>query len=272
MSNSKFILPPASTRWDRFGWIGTRIQRRPPRRCAVPHQTYRILYDSFLKILPTSTCWGWQPFPATAPDRFSDKARPILRVSTSQKPSRCCGLWVDRFEAGGDADHSVTSYSNTLANVHYYFALALADQGDSDAKGHFASARDTWIRIGGKQTARDKHHLAWLLATCPSEDIRDIESARWNSQCRRPSWRRTTPALWTTEALTRVLSDDTEQAMALLDRVKTLRGVWLDRDYFVLAMAQQRSQRPHRCGAVDQPRRGMDARAPTIQYRHPTTA
>jgi hypothetical protein len=45
----------------------------------------------------------------------------------------------------------------------------------------------------------------------------------------------------TTEALTSVFADETKQALALLDRAKTLRGNWIDRDWFVLAIAQHRS-------------------------------
>ncbi|MGI9429873.1 MAG: hypothetical protein ACR2NM_14520, partial [Bythopirellula sp.] len=149
---------------------------------------------------------------------------------------------VDRFENSEEIDNDATSYSNALANVHYFYALMLSDQ-QAEARQHFERALGTWMRVGDKQTARDKHHLAWLLATCPVKPVRDVNSSLKYAR-EATSLAPDNARFVTTHALASVLARDADEAFRLLDRAKLVRGEWIDRDFFVLAMALHLSGQP----------------------------
>ena len=131
------------------------------------------------------------------------------------------------------------NYFNELAHVHYQYAMALHEANHSAAAhDQFELARNIWIGIEQGRSASYSHELAWLLATCRSEPLRDFEaSQRYANEA--VELAPENPRYITTKALVSLLTGNVEQALQLLDQVNSLRGHWIDRDYFVLSMAKQ---------------------------------
>ena len=106
---------------------------------------------------------------------------------------------------------------------------------DQAARQQFQQARDRWMRIEQTRTAKDAHQLAWLLATCPIETVRDNEAAAiWAGQAVSLAPKNAT--YLTTRALISMLSGDPEAATNQLEQARSLRGGVVDRDEFVRAI------------------------------------
>ena len=68
-------------------------------------------------------------------------------------------------------------YQEEAAYVAYYHGTFLRTQDEPSAKEMFATARDLWIILADKRSATATERLAWLLATCPIEELRDTSTA-----------------------------------------------------------------------------------------------
>ncbi|WP_145384636.1 serine/threonine-protein kinase [Stieleria neptunia] len=145
---------------------------------------------------------------------------------------------IKRLESLIGIQGEVPRLVNALAHTHYRAGLMLADQNDLDAESQFGIARDLWIGIDGEGTASDADSLAWLLATCPTDSITDpAEARRYAKQAVKLAPEN--PRYLTTLALAAALEGEADAAIKSLQRCKTLRGHWVDRDLYVLAMAEQ---------------------------------
>ena len=137
----------------------------------------------------------------------------------------------DLIEAVGD----LPKYSSALGHVHYHYAVMLDALNDETARQQFQQARDRWMRIEQSRTAKDAHQLAWLLATCPIEAVRENGvAAIWAGQA--VSLSPGNPTYRTTQALISMLGDDLEAATNQLEQARSLRGGVVDRDEFVQAI------------------------------------
>ena len=87
------------------------------------------------------------------------------------------------------------------------------------------------------------HDLAWLLAICPLESIRDAEESLRLAQ-EAVELAPGNPHYLATLALANLLAGQPGQVTELLDESKSQRGHWIDRDFFVLAMAQHLAGQP----------------------------
>ncbi len=138
----------------------------------------------------------------------------------------------------------------------------LYDQEDAGAKEHFETARDLWLGLVEQRTASYTQQLARLLATCPLPSVVDLEAARQYAK-EAVDLAPENPEYITTYALACVLAGSTDQAFSLLDRSKQSRGEWIDRDLFVLAMAQQLD------GQSDQSRQSLQQAIQWMQKNRP---
>ena len=133
-------------------------------------------------------------------------------------------------------DDGTPRLHDARAGIHYRYGLALHERGDPQAKDQFQLARDTWMGIKEEQNSEYLWELAWLLATCPEQTIRDVETA--NQYAKRAVEIASDNCRYlTTLALTSLLRGDSAQCVTLLDRSRSVRGEWNDFDFFVLAMA-----------------------------------
>lgn len=158
---------------------------------------------------------------------------------------------IERLESLIEIQGTVPRLVNALAHAHYRDGLMLFGQDDLDAESHFRIARDHWIGIDEERTASYADSLAWLLATCPIDSIRDpIGARRYAEQAVKlaPDNAR----YLTTLALAATLEGKADEADNLLQRCKALRGNWVDRDLFVLAFAE------HLSGNADQAKQTFD--------------
>ncbi|MCG8652693.1 MAG: protein kinase [Pirellulales bacterium] len=133
-----------------------------------------------------------------------------------------------------ELEGELPGYANALAHVHFHFAIMLDRLEDPQANEHFMAARDAWLGMGDRP-ARDTHQLAWLLALCPVDSVRDPAAAL--SFAEQASQMAPDNATYvSTHSLAAFLAEDTDGAARLLDRSKSLRGNWVDRDFFVQAL------------------------------------
>jgi serine/threonine-protein kinase len=131
---------------------------------------------------------------------------------------------------------------SALAHVHDRYARMLHGQQAGLAKTQFETAIRVWSEIE-PAAASHAHDLAWLLATCPDDSLVDpaasLQHARQAVELAPENAR-----YLSTLALSTLRSGNADEAVELLDRARSLRGDWIDRDYYVLAMAQYEAGDP----------------------------
>lgn len=148
-------------------------------------------------------------------------------------------LAISQFEQLIDEYGEKPTYQHALAETHFRYANRLSRAGKSDeARTHFEAARNRWSRIQQGRSARTDFQLARLLATCPIPELRDLNAARGHIDSaiqQVPD----NPEFVSILALIESLERRPAKAVELLDRVKSLRGHWIDRDFFVLSVVQR---------------------------------
>ena len=72
----------------------------------------------------------------------------------------------------------VPNYASALGYVYLQHGWKLHNQNPTSAVELFAKARDTWVAMGALRDAKTCERLAWLLTTCPANEIRDLVAAK----------------------------------------------------------------------------------------------
>ncbi len=160
------------------------------------------------------------------------------------KPEEAQSYFIGAIDLLGQliAARDQPAYHNALAHVHDRFGRMLLEQDDETAaREQFSEARDQWMGIGDEIPASYAHDLAWMLAVCPDLTIRDPQAARtWAAKA--VELAPENPRYLTTAALATLLADkDAASVKVTLEQVKAARGHWIDRDYFVAALAEHES-------------------------------
>lgn len=122
------------------------------------------------------------------------------------------------------------------ADLHSQFGWMLHDKEASQAREHFVSARDAWLDLAQNETANATHELAWLLATCPDDSIRDPAAAivyAKQATILAPE----NMDYRTTLALAKLLAGHPAQSLAELNEMEAEHGP-IDRIQFVRAMSE----------------------------------
>ncbi len=179
-------------------------------------------------------------------EQFPERADYFERLAIAQ--SHLSGTLIDlpdQADAGFEAAEGtlrqlliafpdVTRYSSALGHVCYQRGLMASRNGNVNAATHFREARNFWIKLGETRDSRTTERLAWLLATCPSDDVRDLgEAIRYagealqaapdNSQFR------------TTVAIARLLHGEVAQAAAVMKQSTTPKSDRNSRELLTLA-------------------------------------
>lgn len=71
----------------------------------------------------------------------------------------------------------VPRYKVNRAHVAYHHGWFLEDRNDSSSLAMFAAAQSLWESLGSERSPSASAQLAWMLATCPHEQIRDLPAA-----------------------------------------------------------------------------------------------
>lgn len=174
----------------------------------------------------------------------------VIAIARSHK-ARSLQRLEKTSEAAVEFDHSVKSleplidrdalprYINALAHVQYRYGLMLNADGKAEAKQQFGEALRLWTVVAGKDIASYTHDLAWMLATCPDAAVRNpVAALKYASEA--VGLASENPRYLSTQALATVLNGNAKGALQMLEKTKELHGDWVDRDYFVLAIAQHR--------------------------------
>ncbi|MCA9140279.1 MAG: protein kinase, partial [Planctomycetales bacterium] len=143
---------------------------------------------------------------------------------------------ITRLESMIKIQGPIARFYSALAHVHFRYALMLEEQDDGQARAHFEMARDAWLAIQDR-TADVAANLGWLLATCPETSVRDVDAALVHAR-EAVKLAPDNVRFLTMLALVHALTGQSDEALIHLERSKSIRGHWVDRDFYVLALAQ----------------------------------
>ncbi|MCA9136674.1 MAG: serine/threonine protein kinase [Planctomycetales bacterium] len=125
---------------------------------------------------------------------------------------------------------------SAMAEVHQRYAILLNELGDEDDLTHFRTAKNLWEGIGEARTAEHCAQLTWMLATCPDEEMVDLDAAaKFADQA--ISLSPSNPRFLTNKALVVSFQGKARSALDLLDEAEALGGNKIDRDLFVRSIA-----------------------------------
>lgn len=160
------------------------------------------------------------------------------------------------------AFEDVPKYRTTLAHVLYQHGQFLHTRDDQRAVIKFKAAKAIWMEMGVDRDPIASDQLAWLLATCPSSEIRDpnaaVEFADQALQAA-PSNRR----FRTTLAIAHVAHGDLERAETVLAPVLQGEVDPVGREFSVVALLRARQgRRQDATKALDQATDWFDDQAP----------
>lgn len=154
---------------------------------------------------------------------------------------------------------------NALAHVHSHYATLLHGQQDPSATAHFVSARDLWVEIVGDSAGSHSDSLAWMLVSCPIENMRDPEAACRYADAAIQAAPENFQFLCTL-ALSQSLAGKDDEANETIAKIAALGHEFTDRYQYVLALHN------HTGGKRAEAREAFEAAEAWRQEHHPFAA